>query len=201
MPCRRSACWLRAWVAGSSGDGATALNFARQARSSNPRESPRSYDRTAILQTIGGAYGLQNQFGPAHARLSRSAAPVQCRGARAQPGRRRARRLGLSLDECRQPAARTRGDRHQLGDHPRAHTRRQPRTSDCPAARASSRSSARFEEALADFREGARLAASRGNLASLAACPSARPTWPMQGRLEQARACSRKRRRPAARRG
>ncbi len=64
-----SQCLLaRAWMAGASGDGVTALDFARQALVKLESSGVASvYNRTAILQVIGGAHGLRNEFEQAHA--------------------------------------------------------------------------------------------------------------------------------------
>ena len=63
-----SQCLLaRASMAGGSGDGVTALEFARQALAKLESSGVASvYNRTAILQMIGGAHGLQDQFPQAH---------------------------------------------------------------------------------------------------------------------------------------
>jgi tetratricopeptide (TPR) repeat protein len=65
----QSQCLLaRAWMAGGSGDGVAALEFARRALEKLESSGVASvYNRTAILQMMGGAHGLQNEFEQAHA--------------------------------------------------------------------------------------------------------------------------------------
>ena len=60
---------VRAQLAGNSGDGETALAFAHQAMERLEQAGAASvYNRTAILQVIGGAHGLRGQFDEAHAK-------------------------------------------------------------------------------------------------------------------------------------
>jgi tetratricopeptide (TPR) repeat protein len=60
----RSRCLLsRAWLAANSGDGDTALDYARRAQEKLEASGVTSvYNRTAILQMIGSAHGLRDEF-------------------------------------------------------------------------------------------------------------------------------------------
>jgi eukaryotic-like serine/threonine-protein kinase len=64
-----SQCLLaRSRMAANAGDGATALEFGRQALAKLESSGVASvYNRTAIAQAIGGAYGLRDRFVEAHA--------------------------------------------------------------------------------------------------------------------------------------
>ncbi|MDF3021065.1 MAG: hypothetical protein K0Q92_2368 [Steroidobacteraceae bacterium] len=58
---------VRAQLAGNAGDGETSLDFARQALARLESAGVASvYNRTAIIQSIGGAHGLLDQFPQAH---------------------------------------------------------------------------------------------------------------------------------------
>ena len=90
--------------------------------------------------------------------------------ARSRAGRAGARRLGQRLDECRQSAARARGDRHRVADDARALAQRAAHRQPHRPARAHPRPARRgTTEAEAEWARALELARARGNLPNIAA--------------------------------
>jgi serine/threonine protein kinase/tetratricopeptide (TPR) repeat protein len=58
---------VRSWIAANSGDSQTALNFAQRALTRYEEAGVESiYGRSEILQALGGAYSIRDEFSAAH---------------------------------------------------------------------------------------------------------------------------------------